>query len=93
MPGIEIEYAIHIGVHEPEHDLGRQPRSRRNGQHIRQQGAVVPTEMAIGARLILPGVPPVCSGADDRRGRVSHRGFHRRRLSQISAKITFSQKP
>ena len=49
--------------------------------------------MAIGARLVLPGVPPVCSGADDGRGRVSHRGFHRRRLSQVSAKITFSQKP
>src|SRR5580704_9830036 len=48
--------------------------------------------MAIGARLVLPGVPPVCSGTDNRCGRVSHRGFHRRRLSQVSAKITFSQK-
>src|SRR5271169_770927 len=48
--------------------------------------------MAIGARLVLPGVPPICSGADNRGGRVSHRGFHRRRLSQVSAKITFPQK-
>jgi hypothetical protein len=92
-PRIEIKQSVHFDVHESEHDLGGQPRSRRNGQHIRQQRAVVPTEMAIGARLILPGVPPVCSGADDRRGRVSHRRFHRRRLSQVSAKITFSQKP
>src|SRR5882672_12790509 len=49
--------------------------------------------MAIGARLVLPSVPPVCSGADYRRGRMSHRGFHRRRLSQVSAKITFPQNP
>src|ERR1700691_3606932 len=49
--------------------------------------------MAISARLVLPGVPPVRSGADDRRRRVRHRGVHRRRLSQVSAKITFPQRP
>src|SRR5262244_3532994 len=49
--------------------------------------------MTIGARLVLPGVPPIRSRADDRRGRVSHRGFHRRRLSEVSAKTTLSQKP
>src|SRR5205823_5108871 len=68
-------------------------RSRRHGQQIREQRAVVPTEVAIGARLVLPGVPPVRSSADDRRGRVSHCEFHSRRLSQVSAKITFSQEP
>src|SRR5450432_2712000 len=93
VPGIEIEYAIHIGVHEPEHDLGGQSRSRRNSQHIRQQGAIVPTKMAIGACLILPGVPPVCSGANDGHGCANHCRFQRRRLSQVSAKMTFSQKP
>src|SRR5215471_7314274 len=49
--------------------------------------------MTIGARLVLPGIPPVGSGTDDRHGRMSHREFHRRRLSQVSAKITLSQKP
>ncbi len=92
-PGIEIEHAIHIGIHEPKHDLGGQSRSRRNGRHIRQQGAIVPTKMAIGACLILPGVPPVRPGANDGHGRANHRRFQRRRLSQVSAKITFSQKP
>src|SRR5438045_2245782 len=49
--------------------------------------------MAISASLVLPGVPPVRSSADDRRGCVSHREFRRRRLSKVSAKITLSQKP
>src|SRR5438270_12532064 len=49
--------------------------------------------MAIGACLVLPGVPPISSGADDRRGRVSYPEFHGRRLNQVSAKITLSQEP
>src|SRR6266566_7411840 len=93
MPRIEIKQVVHLGVHEPEHDLGRQSRSRRNGQHIRQQGAAIPTEMAIGARLVLPGVPPVDPGTEDCRGRTSYRGFHRRRLNQVPTKITLSQEP
>jgi len=92
-PRIEIQQAVHLGVHEPEHDLGRQPRSCRNGQQICQQGAAVPTEMAIGAGLVFPGVSPIRSRADDRSGRSCHRRFHRGRLRQISAKITLSQKP
>src|ERR1700689_646970 len=43
-PRVEIKQTVHFGVHEPKHDLGRQPRSPRNGQHICQQGAIVPTE-------------------------------------------------
>jgi hypothetical protein len=68
------------------------PEAADTASIFASRGAVVPTEMAIGARLVLPGVPPVRSGADDRRGRVS-RGLHRRRLSQVSAKISFPQKP
>src|SRR5260370_23341282 len=49
--------------------------------------------MAIASRMILPSVPPICSSADNRRGRGGHRGFHRRRRSQGCAKITFPQKP
>src|SRR5215469_9304637 len=70
--GIEIKQAVHVGVYESEHNLGWQPRSYRNGQHIRQQRAVIPTEMAIGARLVLPGVSPVRSGAENSRGGMSH---------------------
>jgi hypothetical protein len=54
------------------------------GRTIRQQGAIVPTEMAIGARLVLPGVAPIRSGADDRRGRVSDRGFPGHRLCPVA---------
>src|SRR5215472_5154066 len=48
--------------------------------------------MAIGASLVLPCVAPVCPGADDSRGRVSHCRFHRCRLRKVSAKVAFSQK-
>src|ERR1700736_2750068 len=34
VPGIEIEYAIHIGVYEPEHDLGGQSQSPRTSHNI-----------------------------------------------------------
>ena len=50
-PGIEIKQTVHLVVHEPEHDQGRQSRSCRNSQHIRQQCFVVPTEMAISTLL------------------------------------------
>src|SRR6266849_5050959 len=93
MPCIEVKQQVHLGVHEPEHDLSQQSRSRRNGQHIRQKGTVIPTEMAIGSRLVLPGVPPVDPSTEDRSGRTSYCGFRRRRMSQVSAKITHSQKP
>src|ERR1700686_1406732 len=49
--------------------------------------------MTIGTRLVLPGVSPVRAATDDSPGRVRHRAFHRRRLSEISPKIAFPQEP
>src|SRR5258708_26663668 len=52
--------------------------------------AVVPAEMAIGARLVFPGVAPVRSGADDRRGRVSHRDRKSTRLNSSHQIISYA---
>src|SRR5450755_4576709 len=49
--------------------------------------------MTIGAGLVFPGVSPVRSRTDDRSGRSFHCGFHRSRVSQVSAKVTLSQEP
>ncbi len=79
--GIYIKQAVDAGVHEPAHHPRGQSEGRGNSEHVGEQRAVVPAEMAVGPRLILPGVAPVSAGANygERRvsdGRFTARGFH-----------------
>src|SRR5205807_3804958 len=59
---------------------------------IGQHSAVVPAEMAIGARLIFPSIAPVDAGAGNNYRRVSDGGLSRGRFNQHSA-IIFDAQP
>ena len=62
---IDIEQSVNGIIHKTADNFGRQPQRRADRQQVGEQRAVVPAEVAIGAVLIFPGVPPVCSSADD----------------------------
>src|SRR5882762_4575029 len=89
-PRIEIEKPIYLVVHKSQRDFGWQRRRRGNRQQICQQSPVVPTEMAIRTRLILPGISPIRSAADYGGRSMSDRRVRRCCLHQVPAKIALS---
>src|ERR1700680_4800265 len=62
---IDIEERIYLVVHKTAYYLGGQTLRGADGQEVGEERAVVPTEVAVGAVLILPGIAPVSTGADD----------------------------
>ena len=84
--GIDIEQLIHFRVDETGDHLGRKTQCGRNREQVREQRAVVPAEMAVGAALILPGVAPVCAGADDGHWRMRNRGLSTGGIDQVRRK-------
>ncbi len=73
--GIDIQQAVHVGVHEAAHDPGGQTQGGGDGEQVGEERPVVPAEMAVGAGLIFPGVAPVGAGANDGEWRVCDRRF------------------
>jgi len=67
--GIKVQQAVDFCVHEAAHHLRRQPQSSGDSQQVGEHRAVVPAEMAVGAGLIFPSIPPVNAGTgyDNRR--------------------------
>ena len=74
-PGIHIQKSIDAAVEETAHHPGWQSQRGGDGQQVREQRAVVPAEMSIGAGLILPGVAPVSASANDGEWRMGDGGF------------------
>ncbi len=68
---IEVEQAVHRVVDESANYLRGQSQRSANCQQVGEQRAIVPSEMAVGAVLILPCVAPVGGGADDGQRTVS----------------------
>src|SRR5207245_7418979 len=73
--GIDIQQAIHVGIDETTHDAGSQTQGGGDGEKVGEESTVVPTEVAVSARLIFPGVAPVSAGANDSEWRVCDRRF------------------
>src|SRR5258708_10071670 len=63
--GIDIQQMIHVGVDEAAYDRGRQTQGSGDGEKVGEHSPVVPAEVAVGARLILPGIAPVSACAND----------------------------
>src|SRR5258708_30814578 len=61
--GIDIQQMIYVGVDEAAYDLGRQTQGSGDGEKVGEHSPVVPAEVAVGARLILPGISPVSACA------------------------------
>src|SRR5260370_12753045 len=89
--GIDIEQAVHLRVHESTDHLARHSKSRGDGEQIAQEGAVIPTEMPVGANLIFPSVAPVRAGAKDGNRGMKYRCFSASGLAQNSAIIAGAQ--
>jgi len=53
-----------------------------NGEHVGQDGAVIPSEMTVSAGAVFPGVAPVSARANDDDRRMSYRGVAGRGLNQ-----------
>ena len=66
--GVEPEQAVDLRVHEAGDEAGRQLQRARHRQQLGQHGARVPEEVAVAARLVLPGIAPVDRGEDHRGG-------------------------
>src|SRR5258708_17796638 len=64
--GIDIQQMIHVGVDEAAYDLGRQTQGSGDGEKVGEHSPVVPAEVAVGARLILPRLAPVSACANHR---------------------------
>jgi len=64
---IEPEQAAEVGVDEPRQDPRREPEQARRRQHVCEHRPRIPEEMAVGARLVLPGVAPVDRREHERR--------------------------
>src|SRR5688500_4607750 len=63
------------------------------GQQIGEYGSIVPVTMAVGARLVFPGVAPKCRGADDHARRMRDRRFSAAGIHQDRAIIARAQTP
>src|SRR5207244_2432793 len=88
---INVQQAIDLRILEAANDLCRQSQGCRDREKIGQHSAVVPAEMAIGARLIFPSIAPVDAGAGDNYRRVSNGGLIRGRFNWHSAIICNAQ--
>src|SRR6266571_3272321 len=73
--GINVQQAIDFRVQEAAHHFGWQPQGGADSKQVREQSAVVPAEMAIGAGPIFPSVAPVDAGADDGKRRMRYGRF------------------
>src|SRR5438270_7574902 len=56
---INIQQAVDGRVHKAAYNFRRKTQCSGDGQQAGEQGAVVPSEMAIGAVLIFPSIAPV----------------------------------
>ena len=89
--GVEAEQLIDLSVDEPGHNPGRKMRGFGHRQKIGKDGAVIPSEVAIGAGAIFPGVAPVSASTNNyyrsvRNGWIAGRGF-----DQCLAEVAGSQ--
>src|SRR4051812_42025199 len=89
--GIDVEHPIYFGVHKAAHDSGRKIERCAHGQQVGEQCAVVPAKVAVGACLILPGVTPVGSSADDDNWSVQDRRLGSGRFDQHTAIVASTQ--
>ena len=64
--GVHTEQAVQVGVDEPGVETRSEPERPAHRQEVSQERPGVPEEVAVPARLILPRVPPVDRGQDDR---------------------------
>ena len=87
---IYIEQTVHGTVCKATDYFGRQAQGSSDGEQVSQQGAIVPSEVAVGAVLILPGVTPVCGGADDGQWGVSDGRLVGRGIDQDAAIVSSS---
>ena len=77
--GVEVEQAVQLVVDEAEHDARGQIDGGGCCEEVGEQRAVVPEAVAVGARLVLPGVAPERARASDDDGGGGHRRLARRR--------------
>src|SRR5205823_11030128 len=88
---INIQQAVDGRVHKAAYNFRRKTQCSGDGQQAGEQGAVVPSEMAIGAVLIFPSIAPVGAGADDGQRRVSDGRFAAGGLGQNAAIISAAE--
>src|SRR5713101_48912 len=91
--GIDIQQAVHVGVHEAAHDLGGQTQGGGDGEQVGKERPVVPAEMTVSAGLIFPSVAPVGAGANDREWRVCDGRFAAGGFKEDAPKISRAQPP
>ena len=69
---IDVEQARDVVVDESGDDVGRDAERGRDGKQIRDQRARVPEAVPVGARPVLPGVPPKGARQHEQDGSVGH---------------------
>ena len=79
---IDVEQPVDGFVGIAGHQRGRELQGRRLRQKIGRHAARIPPGMAIGTRLILPGVAPPRARQHQHHRRVGHGGVRAARLDQ-----------
>ncbi len=83
-PGVKAKQDIDVCIDEAGYDARRKALSRSHREQVRKNRAVVPSEMAICPRMVLPRIAPIrpCTNDDDRslRDRTALRRSHQLRI-------------
>ena len=58
---LDVEQRVDERVGESEHERGRDPCRRRNGENVRERGACIPEGVPVGAFPVAPCVAPECA--------------------------------
>src|SRR6266511_2718749 len=84
---IEPQQTVDLAVHESRQHARGEPEAAGDGEEVSEHRPGVPEEVAVGARLVLPGVAPVDPGEQDGRGAARDRvvaGSRRERLANVA---------
>src|SRR3989454_1651997 len=84
---IEAQQTVHLAVRESRQHARGEPEAAGDGEEVGEHRPGVPEEVAVGARLVLPGVAPVDPGEQDGRGAARERvvtGSRCERLAKVA---------
>src|SRR5213593_277197 len=84
---IEAQQTVRLAVHESRQHARSEPETAGDGEEVGEHRPGVPEEVAVGARLVLPGVAPVDPGEQDGRGAAREgvvAGSRRERLANVA---------
>src|SRR3989475_11700104 len=84
---VEPQQTVDLAVHESRQHARGELEAAGDGEEVGEHRPGVPEEVAVGARLVLPGVAPVDPGEQDGRGAARERvvaGSRRERLANVA---------